>query len=175
MTTIIIVIAAIAIMLLLIHILMGNEMKIERNISIGLPTDKVFGYLKITKNQDYFSIWNMTDPDMKKEYHGIDGQKGFVYKWDSIKNKNVGAGEQEITNIVEDKCIEYQVRFSRPMKNIANIRFVLDPADKNETLVKWEFSGPTKFPMSLMKPVFQKLLGKDLENGLKNLKSVLEK
>jgi hypothetical protein len=49
---------------------------------------------------------------MKKDYEGTDSQVGFVYKWESLINKNVGAGEQEIKKIEEVKSIEYKLRFS---------------------------------------------------------------
>ena len=156
-------------------LLMGKEMKIERSIIIQKPAKQVFDYLKLTRNQDNFSTWNMTDPEMKKEYDGIDGQVGFIYKWDSSKNKNVGAGEQEIKKIEEGSSIEYELRFSRPMKNVANSKFVLNPENINQTKVIWLFYGPAKFPMNLMKPIFQNMLGKDLQKGLNNLKAVLEK
>ncbi len=174
MTTALIVLAAILIILILWSSIMGKEMRIDRSILITKPAQEVFDYLKITKNQDNFSTWNMTDPGMKKEYQGVDGQIGFIYKWDSSTNKNVGAGEQEITKIETGMSIEYEVRFFRPMKNVANTRFELKSESTKQTTVTWLFYGPTRFPMSLMKPVFQKMLGKDLEKGLLNLKNVLE-
>jgi hypothetical protein len=154
---------------------MGKEMKIERSISISKSRQQVFDYLKITKNQDHFSSWNMADPEMKREYQGTDGEVGFIYKWDSKKNKNVGAGEQEIKKIITGEQIEYQLRFSRPMKNIANSQFNLHSESPTHTTVTWLFYGPTKFPMTLLKPVFQNMLGKDLQKGLNNLKTLLEK
>ena len=72
-------------------------MRIEKSVEIRKPSSEVFNYLKYTRNQDNFSVWNMADPDMKKEQSGTDGEVGFLYRWDS-QNKNVGAGEQEITS-----------------------------------------------------------------------------
>jgi len=175
MITTLIIIGVIIALIILMPLITGKEMRIERSISIDKPINQVFDYLRITKNQDNFSTWNMTDPDMKKEYQGTDGQVGFVYKWDSFKNKNVGSGEQEIKIIAEGKSIEYELRFSKPMKNTANSKFILNSEGTTKTQVIWQFFGPAKFPMSLLKPIFQKLLGKDLEKGLKNLKVVLEK
>lgn len=175
MTTAIIIIGVVVVFLFIMNLLVNKEIKIECNISIDKPIKEVFDYLKMTKNQDYFSTWNMMDPDMKKEYVGDDGKVGFVYKWDSIKNKNVGAGEQEIKLIEEGKSILYELRFSRPMKNIANSQFKVDSENTTKTKVTWLFFGPTKFPMSLLKSIFEKMLRKDLEKGLKNLKTVLEK
>jgi uncharacterized protein YndB with AHSA1/START domain len=149
-------------------------MKIEKSTQIARPLPEVFAYLKQTKNQDNFSVWNMTDPSMNKEYHGIDGTVGFIYSWDSTV-KNVGAGEQEITVIEEGKMIGYEVRFSKPMKNVGKVSFLLSAKDKGETMVTWIFDSPSKFPFSLFAPIFKRMLGKDLEKGLVNLKSILEK
>jgi hypothetical protein len=94
-------------------------MKIEKSIDIRRKGSEVFNYLKFTKNQVNFSVWNMADPGMKKVFHGTDGTEGFVYTWSSA-NKNVGAGEQETKAIVDGKSIEFEVRFFSPMKNTCN-------------------------------------------------------
>ena len=41
-------------------------MKIEKSIKINKSSGLVFDYLKMTRNQDNFSVWNMADPNMKK-------------------------------------------------------------------------------------------------------------
>lgn len=153
---------------------MPKEMIIEKNVSINNNIGEVFSFLKETRNQDKFSVWNMKDPNMKKSYSGIDGTKGFIYSWDS-KDKNVGAGAQEIIDIKEGNRIDYEMRFSRPMQNTATASFVLDKIDENTTSVTWTFRSPTKFPMSLFSPIFKKILGKQLDQGLQNLKSLLDK
>ena len=45
---------------------MAKEMVIEKNVSINKNINEVFSFLKQTKNQDQFSVWNMKDPGMKK-------------------------------------------------------------------------------------------------------------
>lgn len=153
---------------------MPKEIIIEKNVSINKNISEVFAFLKETKNQDRFSVWNMKDPSMKKNYSGVDGTKGFIYSWDS-KNKNVGAGLQEITNISEGSRIDYLMRFRRPMQNIATASFVLNKIDENTTSVTWTFQSPSKFPMSLFAPIFKNILGKQLNQSLQNLKALLEK
>jgi hypothetical protein len=149
-------------------------MKIEKSIAINKPSEEVFNYLKLTKNQDNFSVWNMTDPNMNKNYQGTDGTVGFVYVWDSI-NKNVGAGEQEITDIVDGKRIEYAIRFFRPMQNTGKSKFEIKPDGDQNSLVTWIFESPSKFPMSLFAPLFKIMLRKDISKGLVNLKTIFEK
>lgn len=50
---------------------------------------EVFNFLKLTKNQDQFSVWNMKDPNMKKNYSGIDGTKGLFIRG-TVKIKTLG-------------------------------------------------------------------------------------
>jgi uncharacterized protein YndB with AHSA1/START domain len=149
-------------------------MKIEKSIEINKSPELVFEYLRLTENQDNFSVWNMTDPNMKKTHQGIDGTIGFIYSWDS-NMKNVGAGEQEITGIEEGKSIDYTIRFFRPMQNTAKSKFQITGSLNESTTVAWIFESPSRFPMLLFAPIFKIMLGKDIQKGLINLKSILEK
>ena len=149
-------------------------MKIEKSIEIGKSSKEVFDYLKYTRNQDNFSVWNMADPSMKKEYKGKDGTVGHVYAWDST-NKNVGAGEQEIIVIDDGKKIGYELRFIRPMRNVGKSYFLIDEKGDKSSSVVWTFDSPTKFPYSLLAPVFKRIMGNDLQKGLDKLKTILEK
>jgi uncharacterized protein YndB with AHSA1/START domain len=153
---------------------MAKDMVIEKNVSINKNINEVFNFLRQTKNQDKFSVWNMKDPNMKRDYSGTDGTKGFIYSWDS-KDKNVGAGSQEIKNISEGNRIDYELRFTRPMQNIATSSFILTEVSDSNTSVTWTFQSPTKFPMSLFSPIFKNMLGKQLNQSLQNLKALLEK
>ena len=148
-------------------------MRIEKSIDINRNPEEVFDYLRYTRNQDNFSVWNMKDPGMKKEHRGKDGTVGFIYNWDSA-NKSVGSGEQEIVGIDEGKTIDYALRFTRPMQNTGQSKFQVSGKGKS-TSVTWVFDSPSKFPMSLFSPIFKRMLGKDLEKGLANLKVILEK
>jgi hypothetical protein len=46
-----------------------------------------------------------------------------------------------------------------------------------ETKVSWAFTGKMKYPMNLMLLFMnmEKMIGNDLQNGLNNLKGILEK
>jgi uncharacterized protein YndB with AHSA1/START domain len=152
----------------------GKEMNITRTITINRPADEVFNFISHLKNHDHFNVWVMMDPGMKKEYRGTDGTVGFVYTWDSSDNKNVGAGEQEIKEVVPGKSIVSELRFLRPMQSVAAATMTTTTSAGNTT-VQWSFNSHMKFPMNAMKPMLQKMLGKQLETGLNNLKSLMEK
>lgn len=152
---------------------MPKDMIIEKSVVINKPKKDIYDYLKNIRNQDEFSIWNMTDPNQKVATTGTDGTVGFIYSWDS-QNKNVGAGSQEITLLIPNERIDCDLRFERPMKNVAKASFVLEEISKKETKVSWTFRGPTKFPMSLFSFIFKKMLGKDMAKSMDNLKAKME-
>ncbi|MBP7400952.1 MAG: SRPBCC family protein [Chitinophagales bacterium] len=152
---------------------MAKDMHIEKSIIINKPKSEIFDFLKLIKNQNQFSVWNMKDPNQQTTEQGTDGTVGYIYTWDS-KDKNVGAGAQEIKAITPGEIIEYELRFERPMKNTAQSKFLFESVSENQTKVIWDFRGPTKFPMSLFKGLIAKMLGKDLAKSLENLKAKLE-
>lgn len=154
--------------------IIGKKMIIEEQIDISKKPSDVFDYLVLTKNQDNFSVWNMTDPGMDKKYQNEDGKVGFIYTWDST-NKNVGAGEQEITAIEAGKSITYEIRFKRPMQNVATGKFLVESLIDNRSRVTWGFYGESPFPMNLFQPIFKGMLRKDMSKSLQNLKELLEK
>ncbi|MEO6454052.1 MAG: SRPBCC family protein, partial [Ginsengibacter sp.] len=114
---ILLVIAVFIAILLIAALFIDKSYSIEREITINKPRHEVFDYVKHLKNQDNYSKWIMLDPDMKKEFRGMDGNVGFVYAWDG--NGDAGKGEQEIKGITEGERIDVEVRFERPMQGIA--------------------------------------------------------
>jgi hypothetical protein len=171
---ILIVLVIIVCIVLIAALFVKKEYAVHREITINKPKQEVFDYIKHLKNQDNFSKWVMQDPGMKKDFKGTDGTVGFVYAWDS-KDKNAGKGEQEIMNITEGEKMDVEVRFERPFAGIAKAPFVTESVTPNQTKVKWGLIGKSSYPMNLMNLFMDKMLGKDLETSLTNLKGILEK
>jgi hypothetical protein len=171
---ILLIITGIIALVIIMAFIMGKEMTIEHSIIIKKPKQVVFDYIKFVRNHDNFSVWNQMDPDMKKEYRGTDGQVGFVYAWESLKEKNVGKGEQEIVSIKDGESIEFDLRFTKPWENKAKSKMRVESVG-NDTRMTWGFYSQMGYPMNVMKGMFAEMLGKDLIKGLENLKNVLEK
>ena len=172
--TIVLVLVGLIGLLFIIALFIKKEYTIERVITINKPKQVVFNYVKFLKNQGYYSKWVMMDPNKKTDFKGTDGTVGFVYAWDS-KNKNAGKGEQEILKIIEGERIDVEVRFIRPFEGIAKTPFKTESVSENQTKVIWGMEGKSKYPMNLMNPFMDNLLGKDLQTSLTTLKTILEK
>ncbi len=161
------------VLLLIVALFKKKEYHIHREITINAPVQTVFDYIKQLKNQDYFNKWVTVDPNMKKEFKGTDGTAGFIYGWNG--NKKAGEGEQEIKVIAEGKSIETEVRFVRPFAGIAYANMVTESVSDNQTKVSWNNSSTIKYPLNIMVSVIEKMLAKDMDISLSNLKSILEK
>jgi hypothetical protein len=165
----------ILVLVLIIALFVKKDYSVERSVAIARTKQDVFDYTRYLKNQDHFSVWAKIDPGMKKEYHGTDGTVGFISGWAS-DNKHAGRGEQEIVKIAEGERIDYVIRFYEPMKSTDNAYLAFSSVNDSTTDVKWGFYGNMKYPMNLMLLIMDMdaVLGKDLEGGLTNLKSILE-
>jgi hypothetical protein len=144
-----------------------------REIEINAPQQEVFEFLKLLKNQDKFNKWAKAGANRDWNYKGIDGTVGFVISWNG--DKKVGEGEKEIMHIIEDKKIETQIRFIRPMITTANINFELEPLTDNRTKVFMSNAGKLNYPMNVFIPIAEKNFPKDMDVSLMNLKTILEK
>ncbi len=152
-----------------------TECKVEREITINRPKADVFNYVKMVKNQNTWGPWFKRDPAMKQEFRGNDGFVGFVSSWKS-ENAEVGSGEQEIKRIVEGERIETQLRFKEPFESQADAHLVMEATGSDTTKVKWGFTTSFPRPMNLMTLVvdMDEAVGKDFQEGLDNLKQILE-
>ncbi|MBL7693110.1 MAG: SRPBCC family protein [Flavipsychrobacter sp.] len=172
--TIVITIACILAVIFALAALGNKQLNIERSVVINKPTDEVFSVIRLLRNHDKFNMWMMMDPDMKKEFRGTDGEVGFVYAWDSANQRNVGAGEQKIISIETNRSIAYELKFIRPMQDIAAVAMQTNDLPDGKTQVTWGFNSTMKFPMNVMKPLMKKMLGKSLDQSLNNLKTLIE-
>jgi uncharacterized protein YndB with AHSA1/START domain len=171
--SILLVIAGIIVLILIIGVFMRKDYNITREVIINAPRQKVFDYVKQLKNQDNFNKWVMVDPGMKREFKGTYGTVGFIYGWNG--NKKAGEGEVEIISINEGKNIETEIRFVRPFPGIARVNMVTEPVSDNQTKVSWSNASAMKYPMNIMLSMIEKMLAKDMDTSLSNLKNILEK
>ncbi|HEV8269019.1 MAG TPA: SRPBCC family protein, partial [Thermoanaerobaculia bacterium] len=123
-----------------------------------------------------WSPWEKIDPTMKRDIGGAPSGKGAVYAWEG-KGK-AGAGRMEITDVSPSK-VSIKLDFLKPMKSSNTVDFTLRPQNDPApaTNVTWEMNGPMLFAGKVMSLFFDmdKMVGKDFEAGLANLKAAAEK
>lgn len=152
-----------------------KDYSVVQSVEINQPKDVVFNYIKYLKNQDNFSKWANIDPDMKKTYRGTDGTVGFVSRWES-EHEQVGIGEQEIMKIEEGKRVDYELRFEKPWESVSPAYMTVESTASGGTKVDWAFEGEMSYPSNIMLLFMnmEEMIGNDLQEGLNNLKEILE-
>lgn len=145
----------------------------ERATTIQADADKVQSLLIDFHEWQAWSPWERLDPAMKRTYSGPTSGVGAVYSWEG--NSDVGSGRMEIKD-TSASSVDIQLDFLAPMATSNQTRFVLTPT-ADATQVVWSMDGPMPYLSKLM-TVFvsmEKLLSKDFETGLANLKAAAEK
>ncbi|MFC7358552.1 SRPBCC family protein [Jejudonia soesokkakensis] len=169
------VVAIVVVAIILLALIAPKKYHVERSMIIKRPVKEIYKYLRFIKNQDEWSPWKKRDPEMKQTYIGTDGEVGFISKWDS-NHKQVGSGEQEIKFLVSPTRIDSELRFFKPWKSKSNGFFILTEINPEKTEVTWGFEGTHKIPANVFGLFFNmdKAVGKDFEEGLSELKRILE-
>ena len=171
--TIAVVIAVVIAIVLILAMTKPHTFRVERAATIKAPPERIFFLINDFHRWGSWSPWEGRDPAMKRTFEGAARGKGAVYAWDG--NKNVGAGRMEILNCTAPSNVVIKLDFIKPFEGHNTAEFTMLPQG-GATDVTWVMHGPASF-MSRMMQVFMNLdrmIGRDFEAGLANLKKAAE-
>ncbi len=154
-----------------------DSFRLERSISIKAPPEKIFTHLVDFKLWAAWSPWEKLDPAMKRTHSGAPSGKGAQYAWAGDK---AGAGSMEVLEATPASKVHIKLDFTKPFEAHNRVDFTLKPqgdAAQGMTQVTWAMYGPSNYMTKLIHVFFSmdKLVGKDFESGLADLKAVSEK
>jgi len=151
-----------------------DKFRVQRSTSIKAPPEKIFPLINDFRGWGAWSPYEKRDPEMKRAYSGAATGKGAVYEWDG--NKNVGKGRMEITDTAPPSRIAIKLDFLEPFEAHNTAEFTMD-GKGDYTSVTWAMYGPANYISKLMGVFFNmdKMIGRDFEAGLANLKAISEK
>lgn len=152
-----------------------DDFTVQRRIAIKAEPAKVYPLVVDFRHWPTWSPWEKLDPQMKRTLSGPPGRPGSVYEWDG--SSKVGAGRMEIKAVNVPSKVVIQLDFLRPFEGHNVTDFTLARRADSGTDVTWEMRGPSPFVSKLM-GVFvdmDKMIGKDFEAGLANLKAAAER
>ncbi|MEO8588283.1 MAG: SRPBCC family protein [Flavobacteriales bacterium] len=173
LTFILLTIAALIVLVLVIAATKPNTVRYERSIAINASPDRILPHISDFHKWMAWSPWEKMDPGMKREYSGAPSGPGAKYVWNSTGR--AGEGTMEVLE-ASPSAVKIDLRFVRPFKNDCVATFHFEPQG-NATNVRWTMDGPNLFIGKVM-GVFMnmdKMVGKDFETGLANLKAVAER
>ena len=171
--TIVIVLVVAVIAILIFVATKPATYHVERSTTIAATPEKISPLLDDFHNWDQWSPWAKLDPNMRVSYSGAPAGQGAVYEWEG--NKKVGKGRMEIL-AADPTLTSIKLDFLSPFESHNRTNFVLQPQG-SATVVTWTMDGPNTYVSKLMS-IFvsmDKMVGKDFETGLGQLKSVAEK
>jgi uncharacterized protein YndB with AHSA1/START domain len=150
-----------------------DTFEVERSTTIAAPRSEVFARMSDLRAMQEWSPWDRVDPDMERTYSGAETGVGSVYQWKG--NRKVGEGRMEITSITPESEIDVDLQFLKPFKAHNTVQYRLEQRG-DQTAVSWIMKGESN-PMSKVMTVFvsmDKMVGKDFEKGLAQLKELVE-
>jgi len=151
-----------------------DTFSVRRVITVKAPPERIFALIKDFHQWGSWSPYETKDPAMKRSFSGAADGEGAVYGWEG--NKNVGSGRMEILDTSEPSKIVIKLDFFAPFEGHNTAEFTMLPQG-DATNLTWLMHGPASF-MSKVMQVFinlDKMIGKDFEIGLANLKRLTEK
>lgn len=151
----------------------GKNYHYEKSIVLKAPKEKVWQQISSMKAFNEWNPWMKLDKTMKITYTGTSGEVGDKYCWDS-KNDDAGAGCQEIKELVLNQKQKTEMIFAKPFEGQATSEIVLS-SEGNSTKVVWTMDTEQDPMMKIMRPMMDYQMGKSYEEGLNNLKALVEK
>jgi hypothetical protein len=173
MIPILLALAVIVILFFVILVGRPDEFRVVRSATMNASPAAVFEQVNDFHKWEAWSPWAKLDPACKNTYSGAAAGKDAGFAWDG--NNKVGAGRMTITESQPPELIRINLEFLRPFKSTNTTEFTFQLRG-NQTLVTWAMSGKNNF-MSKVFGLFvdcEKMVGKDFEKGLAQLKLVGE-
>lgn len=151
-----------------------DRFTVKRAATIKARPEALSALVEDFRQWRLWSPWEKIDPDMTRAYGGPDKGVGATYAW--VGSAKVGTGNMEITQVTPGREVAFDLHFVKPFKADNVGRFTFEPAG-DSTLVTWSMEGASPFMAKVMGLVFDmdKVVGKDFEAGLANMKAEAEK
>jgi hypothetical protein len=170
---ILMVIAAVIFIFVVIVMMQPSDFRISRSAVIAAPPQDVFAQVNNFHNWEAWSPWAKLDPQAKAIYEGPSAGEGAIFKWSG--NNEVGEGSNTIMESRPDELITIKLEFLKPFQATNTAEFTFKP-EGNATVVTWSMYGKNNFVGKAMGLIMNcdKMLGGQFEQGLAQLKSVVE-
>jgi len=150
------------------------KFRIERSLAVAARPERVFVHVNDFRRWGAWSPWERMDPMMKKTFAGAADGEGSIYSW--VGNSKVGEGRMTIEKSTAPALVVLKLEFLKPWQATNATTFSFVP-EGDRTKVTWAMEGENRtFAAKAFATVMNmdKMVGKDFEKGLANLKSLAE-
>jgi uncharacterized protein YndB with AHSA1/START domain len=177
MLTFVVILAVLAVAIALVLVYAATRpdaFVVRRETIVQAPADRVFALVNDFHRWSAWSPYEKMDPAMTRTYGGQASGIGATYQW--AGNSKVGAGRMEILEATSPSRIAIKLDFIKPFEGHNAAEFTMDP-HAGATKVVWAMRGSMPFVAKVMSLFLNmdRLVGKDFESGLANIKLIVEK
>ncbi len=160
-----------AAVLLLGGLMLSPRFTVVRSASIAAPPEKVYALVADPRRWKDWGVWSRRDPGMKITYTGPPQGAGAAWAWQSPSE---GDGKMTFTAADPGKRVAYDLYF--PDFGTTSRGDLSFAPDGGGTRVTWTMNGDMGGnPLFRWMALFMdKLVGKDFDGGLTNLKTLAE-
>jgi hypothetical protein len=150
-----------------------DNFRVERTASIKAPQDKLHGLINDMRVFNTWNPYNLKDPNIRGEYQGPQAGPGAVYRF--AGNKDVGKGIISIVDTAPSR-VTMKLDMLEPFEGHNVVEFILSPKG-DTTEVTWAMHGPSPYLGKLLGLFMNmdRMIGRDFETGLSNLKARAER
>lgn len=176
MKTLLKIIGAIIVLILIYAVIamlaFSKDYHYEKSVVINAPQEKLWAYTGNLKGYNQWDPFSKADKNIVITYSGEGDKLGDSYHWKG--DKNVGEGEQSITELIPNQKMGTKLHFVEPFEGDAKSNIVLT-REGNGTRVTWMIDNELTTIMKPMKPMMDNNMDKMFGQGLDNLKKLAEK
>ncbi len=152
--------------------LLSSQFKVTRSTLVAAPADKIYALVANPRGWKEWSVWNRRDPAMQVTYSGPESGAGAAWAW---KSASEGDGKMSFTAAEPGKRVAFDLYF--PDFGTTSTGELTFAAEGSGTRVTWAMNGNMgSNPLFRWMALFaDRMVGKDFEGGLANLKALAEK
>jgi len=173
LSNILIGLAVLVVVFIIVVATRPDSFRVTRTATIPAPAAIVFAQVNDLHKWEAWNPWGKLDPACKMTYEGPAAGTGAGYTW--AGNKKVGEGRMTITESRPNELIRFNLEFLKPFKANNTAEFTFN-SESNQTTVAWSMAGKRNFAFKAFGLFVDcdKMVGRDFEKGLADLKSVAE-
>ncbi|KAF1717899.1 polyketide cyclase [Pseudoxanthomonas yeongjuensis] len=173
-TTLVLVVMALIVVGILVRAATKPDVfRLQRSIVIDAMPERIFPLIDDLRAHESWNPFDKPDPDTRKTHTGAIQGAGAVYEWNG--KGQAGAGRLSILESAPSSRIGMQLEMLKPFKTSNQVTFTLVP-EGAATHLTWSMQGPVPYPAKIMHTLFNmdRMVGKQFEAGLMNLKNIAE-
>lgn len=150
-----------------------DDFAYTRSATISAPAERIFPLIADFHQWRAWSPYENKDPQMTRTLSGAPSGVGAIYEWSG--DKNVGQGRMEIVESTPPSRVLIKLDFFKPFKANNMAEFTITPSSGGSRVV-WTMRGRANLMSKVMGVIMDldKMIGKDFEIGLANLKRIAE-